>query len=192
MEHRRLVIRDAADRLVISNAIQPRSMRKIGSLRREIEAVDPNEIEVMQIRTIETIVAARGANSRFRASMIMLFAVMATALTCLGLFGVLTYAVTQRTRELGIRMALGARRAEIASLVLGQGARMAGLGIGLGVVLVFWTTRYISSLLYGVVPMDPTTLVGMALLIFALALVAGYLPARRAMGVDPIEALRHD
>lgn len=117
---------------------------------------------------------------------------MATGLTCLGLFGVLSYAVTQRTRELGIRMALGADRTEIARLVIGQAAGMAGLGIAVGFVLVFWVTRYVSSLLFGVVPMDLKTLVGVAALIFGLALVAGYLPARRAMRVDPIDALRQE
>ncbi len=124
-------------------------------LRHEIEAVDPNEIEVTQIRTVEQVVAELGADSRFRALLVVLFAVLATGITCLGLFGVLTYAVAQRTRELGIRMALGAGNSHIAGLVLSQGARMAGLGVALGLVLVFWVIRYMSSLLFGVVPLDP-------------------------------------
>ena len=122
--------------------------------------------------------------------LVVFFAVVATGITCLGLFGVLAYAVAQRTRELGIRMALGAARSDIAGLVLRQGVRMTGLGVVVGLALVFWLTRYISSLLFGVVPLDPTTLVGVGVLIFALALVASYLPARRAMSVDPIESLR--
>ncbi len=157
----------------------------------EIEAVDPSEIEVTQIRTVEQVVVELGADSRFRALLVALFAVMATGITCLGLFGVLTYAVAQRTRELGIRMTLGAARSDIAGLVLSQGARLAGLGVVVGLVLVFWVTRYLWCLLLGAVPMDPTTLVGVTVLIFSLALVAAYLPARRAMGVDPIMALRH-
>ena len=155
-------------------------------------AVDPNEIEVTQIRTIDQMIAEQSADSRFRAMLVVLFAVLATGISCLGLFGVLAYAVAQSTRELGIRMALGAGNSRIARLVLGQGARMVGLGLGLGLVLVFWVTRYVSSLLYGVTPMDPMTLLGVAALIFVLALLATYLPARRAMSVDPIEALRHD
>ncbi len=174
--------------VLVRTSVDPAGLAQV--LRHEIEAVDPGEVEVLQIRTIEQIVAERSADSRFRALLVVLFAVMATGITCLGLFGVLTYAVAQRTRELGIRVALGAGSSQIAGLVLSQGARMVGLGVALGLVLVFWVTRYISSLLFGVVPLDPTTLLGVAALIFALALLATYLPARRAMRVDPIEALR--
>ncbi len=141
---------------------------------------------------MEQFFAEGSADSRFRALLVIFFAVMATGITCLGLFGVLAYAVAQRTRELGIRMALGAARSDIAGLVLGQGARMTGLGVVLGLGLVFWLTRYISSLLFGVVPTEPATLIGVAALIFVLAMVATYLPARRAMRVDPIMALRHE
>ncbi len=178
-----------ADNFFVRTSVDPAGLAAV--LRREIEAVDPGNIEVWQIRTIEQMVAERSADSRFRALLVVLFAVVATGITCLGLFGVLTYAVAQRTRELGIRVALGAGNSHIAGLVLSQGARMAGLGVALGLVLVFWVTRYISSLLFGVVPLDPMTLVGVAALIFALALLAAYLPARRAMRVDPITALRH-
>ena len=109
---------------------------------------------------MEQFFAERSADSRFRALLVVFFAVMATGITCLGLFGVLAYVVALRTRELGIRMTLGAARSDIAGLVLGQGARMTGLGVVVGLGLVFWLTRYISSLLFGVVPLDPTTLVG--------------------------------
>jgi len=176
--------------LFVRTAVDPAGLMSV--LRHEIEAVDPSEIEVLQIRTIEQIVAERSADSRFRAQLVVFFAVLATGITCLGLFGVLTYAVTQRMRELGIRRALGAGNSQIAGLVLSQGARMVGLGVALGLVLVFWVTRYLSSLLFGVVPLDPTTLVGVAALILALALLATYLPARRAMRVDPLVALRHE
>ena len=175
--------------LFVRTSVDPAGLAQV--LRHEIEAVDPNEIEVLQIRTMEQIVAERSADSRFRALLVVLFAALATGITCLGLFGVLTYAVEQRTRELGIRMALGAGNSHIAGLVLSQGARMVGLGVALGFVLVYSVTRYISSLLFGIVPLDPMTLVGVAALVFTLALLAAYLPARRAMRVDPIEALRH-
>ncbi len=169
-------------------AVDPAGLAQV--LRREIEDEGMGDIEVLEIRTVEQIIAERSADSRFRALLIVFFAAMATGITCLGLFGVLTYAVAQRTRELGIRVALGAGNSHIAGLVLSQGARMVGLGVALGLVLVFWLTRYISNLLFGVVPLDPMTLAGGAALIFALALFAAYLPARRAMRVDPIEALR--
>jgi len=175
--------------LFVRTSVDPAGLAQV--LRHEIEAVDPYEIEVLQVRTMEKVVAELSADSRFRALLVVFFAVMATGITVLGLFGVLTYAVAQRTRELGIRVALGAGRSQIVGLVLGQGARMVGLGVALGLALVFWVTRYISSLLFGVVPLDPMTLVGGAALIFALALLAAYLPARRAMRVDPIQALRH-
>ena len=174
----------------IRTAVDPAGFAAV--LRREIDAIDPNEIQVSRIRTMEQFFAEGSADSRFRALLVVFFAVMATVITCLGLFGVLAYAVAQRTRELGIRMALGAARSDIAGLVLRQGARMTGWGVVLGLVLVFWLTRYISSLLFGVVPLDPMTLAGVAALIFGLALLAAYLPARRAMGVDPIVALRHE
>jgi len=176
--------------LFVRTSVDPAGLTAV--LRREIEAVDPNEIEVLQIRTTEQIVAERSADSRFRAQLVVFFAVLATGITCLGLFGVLTYAVTQRMRELGIRRALGAGNSQIAGLVLSQGARMAGLGVALGLVVVFWVTRYLSSLLFGIVPLDPMTLGGVAAVILALALLATYLPARRAMRVDPLEALRHE
>ncbi len=178
------------ENLYVRTSVEPEAMLEV--LRREIVAVDPNEIEVTQIRTIDQMVTEQSADSRFRAMLVVLFAVLATGITCLGLFGVLAYAVTQRTRELGIRMALGAGNSQIAGLVLGQGARMVGLGVALGFVLVFWVTRYVSSLLFGVAPLDPLTLAGVAALIFAVALLAAYLPARRAMRVDPIEALRQE
>ena len=174
--------------LFVRTSVDPAGLAQV--LRHEIEAADPNEIKVLQIRTMEQIVAERSADSRFRALLVVLFAILATGITCLGLFGVLTYAVAQRTRELGIRMALGAGNSHIAGLVLSQGARMVGLGVALGFVLVYSVTRYISSLLFGIVPLDPMTLVGVAALVFALALLAAYLPARRAMRTDPIEALR--
>jgi putative ABC transport system permease protein len=180
----------AGTRLFVRTSMEPAVTAEV--LRREIEAVDPSEIEVTRFRTIGQVVAARSADSRFRALLVVLFAVVATGITCLGLFGVLTYAVAQRTREFGLRMALGADRPKIAGLVLNQGARMAGLGVAWGFVLVVWLTRYLSSLLFGVEPLDPTTLIGVSGLIFGLALLAMYLPARRAMRVDPITALRHE
>jgi len=176
--------------LFVRTSMDPAGLMEV--LRHEIEAVAPNEIKVLQIRTVEQIIAERSADSRFRAQLVVFFAILATGVTCLGLFGVLTYAVTQRMRELGIRRALGAGNPQIAGLVLGQGARMAGLGVLLGFVVVFWVTRYLSSLLFGIVPLDPMTLLGVAALILALALLATYLPARRAMRVDPLVALRHD
>ncbi len=173
--------------LFVRTSVDPAGLAQV--LRHEIEAADP-ETKVLQIRTMEQIVAELGADSRFRALLVILFAVLATGITCLGLFGVLTYAVAQRKRELGIRMALGAGNSHIAGLVLSQGARMVGLGVALGFVLVYSMTRYISSLLFGIVPLDSMTLGGVAALVFALALLAAYLPARRAMRTDPIEALQ--
>ena len=117
-------------------------------LRREINAIDPSELQVASIETVKQIFARDSADSRFRALLVMFFGAVAMGITCLGLFGVLTHAVAQRTRELGIRVALGAGRSQIIGLVLSQGARMVGLGVALGLVLVFWVTRYISSLLF--------------------------------------------
>jgi len=174
-------------RLFVRTSVEPSGMAEV--LRREIEAVD-SEITVLRVRTIDEIVSELSADSRFRALMVVSYAVMATLITCFGLFGVLTFAMAQRTREIGVRVTLGAAPRDIARLVLGQGARLAGVGIGVGLLLVVWMTRFVSSLLYGVVALDPLTLAAATALIFGLALFAAYLPARIAMRVHPIEALR--
>ena len=121
-----------------------------------------------------------------------LFAGLALILAAVGLYGVLSYTVGQRSHEIGIRVALGARRSNVLGLMVGQGVRIAVVGAGIGGVAALVGGRILSSLLYGVSPRDPLVLLGAALILIAVAAVASYLPARRAAKVDPTVALRHE
>jgi putative ABC transport system permease protein len=113
-------------------------------------------------------------------------------LACIGLYGLLSYEVTRRTREIGMRMALGARRSDILRFIVGQGIALSAVGAILGILAALGATRYIASLLYGVRPYDPLTFVLVSVLLLGVALLASYLPARRATKVDPIVALRYE
>jgi putative ABC transport system permease protein len=120
------------------------------------------------------------------------FATLALALSCIGMYGVLSYLAGERTREIGVRMALGAQRRDIRRLILSQGVKMALAGVSLGIFLALGLTHLMSSQLFGITAHDPLTFAGVALVLLVVALAACYLPARRAMGVDPMVALRHE
>jgi ABC-type antimicrobial peptide transport system permease subunit len=120
------------------------------------------------------------------------FGALALVLASIGMYGVVSHSVTQRTQEIGIRMALGAERANVFAMVLSRGARLAGAGIAIGLIVALGVTRTMASFLYGVRPADPLTFGSVSLLLGLVALVACYLPARRATRVDPVIALRHD
>ena len=113
-------------------------------------------------------------------------------LTCIGLFGVISYIVSQRTHEIGVRMALGARRGDVLKLVFGHGLAVTSIGLAVGLAAAFGVTRFLSALLYGISPNDPVTLLSVSLGLALVALLACYLPARRAMRVDPMVALRYE
>ena len=120
------------------------------------------------------------------------FATLTLALATLGIYGTVAYSVTQRTREIGIRLALGAQREDVLRLVLGQGMRMIALGLILGLMFAVGLSRLLATLLYGVQPTDPATLLIVVAVLGAAALLASYLPARRTLRVDPLEALREE
>jgi ABC-type antimicrobial peptide transport system permease subunit len=132
------------------------------------------------------------APQRFNLLLFGLFAALALVLAAVGIYGVTAYSVAQRTREIGIRMAMGAQRGNVVGLVLGQGARHAALGVLLGLVGAFGLTRLMESLLYGVRPTDSITFASVSLILGGVALLACYLPAQRAMRVDPMVALRYE
>jgi len=125
-------------------------------------------------------------------TLLTLFAGLALVLASIGIYGVLSYLVGQRTQEIGVRMALGAKQSDVLRMVLGDGARMTLVGVIIGVVAALVLTRLMASMLFGVKPTDPVTFVGVAAVLFAVALLACYVPARRAMNVNPVEALRHE
>ena len=121
-----------------------------------------------------------------------LFSLTALALSCLGLYGTLSCTVAQRTREIGLRIALGAQRVNVLSFVVGQGLKLAVIGSAIGLVGALTTTRLVLRLLYGISPIDPVTFAGVSVLLAVVAMLASWLPARRAAKVDPMEALRHE
>ena len=132
------------------------------------------------------------APPKFRTVLVAMFAVVGLLLAAIGLYGVISYAVTERTHELGVRIALGADRADVVRLVLGEALMMAGAGIALGLAGAWATTRLMQGLLFGVSSTDAVTYAGISALLLVTALVASYLPVRRATRVDPMVALRYE
>jgi len=173
--------------LHLRSAGDPASM--IESARRELRALDP-QLPATNIRTLEEQRRNSLYSERATALLLSAFGALALLLAALGIYGVMAYAVAQRTREFGIRMALGARAGDVLRLMLRQGARLIGAGVALGLAGAFAATRLIRSFLYQVSSTDPMAFVSAALLLTAVALLACYIPARRATKVDPMVALR--
>jgi ABC-type antimicrobial peptide transport system permease subunit len=153
--------------------------------------VDPGEV-IYSVETMNEVISNSFAARRLSMILLGVFAGLALALSCVGIYGVISYLVGERTHEIGVRMALGARRSDVLRLVLGQGAKMAGIGVGLGMAFALGLTRLMSSQIFGVTAHDPLTFAGVAFVLIAVALAACYVPARRAMRVDPIVALRYE
>ena len=163
--------------------------RVIPTVRSLIDHVD-SKVGMDAMLPMEELVASSLTPQRFYAAVIGMFAAIAVLLSAVGLYGVLAYAVEQRTREFGVRTALGARSRDVLAIVLRQGLLLTGIGIGIGLMGAIALTRYVEGMLYDVRPLDPPTYVAVAVLFTAVTSVASYLPARRATRIDPMTALR--
>jgi putative ABC transport system permease protein len=174
---------------VIRTTVEPASLA--AAVRQSVQEVD-REQPVAEIRTMDTIVTDAVTQPRFNLVLLGIFGSIALILSAAGIYGVMSYSVTQRTPEIGIRMALGAQAADVLKMVVGQGMILVAIGIVVGLIASFALTRLMSSLLYGVSATDPMTFVGISVLLAGVALGACFVPALRAAKVDPTEALRYE
>jgi putative ABC transport system permease protein len=175
--------------LLVRTSFDP--MKLVSSIQGVIWSVD-KDLPIASVSTMEQIRSGSIAQPRITALLLMVFASLALALATVGIYGVMAYAVTQRTHEMGLRMALGARVADVLKLVVGEGMILAAGGMALGLAGAFALTRVLTKLLWGVRPTDPATFIAVSLLLVGVALLASYLPARRATKVDPMVALRYE
>ncbi|MCA1568366.1 MAG: ABC transporter permease [Acidobacteria bacterium] len=175
--------------LVVSTAVEPLSLA--AAARRTIWEIDKDQ-PVSNIRTMENVLSDSIARQRFSMLLLGIFAAVALVLAAVGIYGVMSYSVAQRTREIGIRMALGARRGDVLMLTVGGGLKLVLIGVAIGLVAAFILTRVMSSLLFGVSATDPSTFIIISLVLVSVAALASYIPARRATKVDPMVALRYE
>jgi predicted permease len=176
-------------RVAIRSKSDPAALTE--SVREAIHSVDP-ELPLAKVATLTALVDNSMRQPRFAMFVLGAFGVLAMLLASIGMYGVISYSVSQRTQEIGIRMALGASRRSVFGMILGQGARLAALGIAIGFVAALAATRLMIGFLYGVQPTDPLTFAGVSLLLMAIALLACYVPAHRATRVDPMISLRYE
>jgi putative ABC transport system permease protein len=159
------------------------------AIRAETHNIDPG-LPVTKVETLPQAISASLAEPRFRTLLLAIFGAIALVLATVGIYGVISYSVSRRTREIGVRMAMGASPASLRRLVLGESAKLALFGLVAGIPVALASARFLSSMLFAVTPTDPLTFIGVALLLTMVALAAAYFPARRAMRVDPMTALR--
>jgi putative ABC transport system permease protein len=175
--------------LVVRTRGEPTTLA--AAIRGEVQAIDPNQ-PVYEIKTMDQYLTESVAANRFSVQLLALFAGVALVLAAVGIYGVMSYSVTQKTHEIGIRMALGARQADVLREVVGKGMSLVLAGVGAGLVCAAIVTRLMSSLLFGVSATDPLTFAAVAIVLSAVAMLACYVPARRATRVDPVVALRYE
>jgi putative ABC transport system permease protein len=178
-------------RMNIALRTQGDPMSLVPAVRKEVQAIDRDQ-PIAAIRTMTEWVDRSTSTPRYRTTLLGLFAAIAMILAATGIYGVMSYSVAQRTHEIGIRMALGARQLDVLNLVVRQGMLLVVIGLGIGLLGAFALTRVMASLLFGVTAKDPITFVAVAGLLAMVALIACYIPARRATKVDPLTALRYE
>ena len=160
------------------------------AVERQIQAVDA-AMTVSRVQPMEKVLASTMARQNFNMLLLTIFAAIALLLAAIGIYGVMSYSVEQRTQEIGIRMALGSSRADVLKLMLGAGLKLAGMGVAIGLALAYLLTRFLASLLFSVKAGDPWTLAAVAAILALVALIATYIPARRAAATDPGQALHY-
>jgi len=175
--------------VVIKTTQAPEAL--ITAARQQVQALDPEQ-PIYDVRTLAEMRDNSIAPQRLNLTLLAVFAGVALTLAVIGLYGVLAYAVAQRQREIGVRMALGAQRRDVLGLVVGHGMRLTGIGVILGLAGALALTRVLKSLLFEIKPFDPVTFLTVTALLAGVALLACWIPARRAARVDPIEALRYE
>jgi putative ABC transport system permease protein len=175
--------------LIVRAKVPPESL--INSMREAVQSVDPDQ-PIRRAQTIQAAIAGTVAPLRFVAALLSLFAGLALTLAIIGIYGVMSYAVAQRTQEIGVRMALGAQYHDVLKLIMGHGVILTLIGIGLGLACALALTRVMASLLFEVKPTDATTFAVVSISLAIIAIVACYIPARRATKVDPLVALRYE
>jgi ABC-type antimicrobial peptide transport system permease subunit len=174
--------------VIIQTAMPPRAMGNW--IRAEIAGVDPTL--PVNIQTMDQRVSQMAGRPRFETALLGLFAFVGVLLAAIGIYGVISFMVTQRTQEIGVRMALGATRADVLKLITSSGARLVAIGAGAGLLASLLIARLMASLLFGIGPADPLTFIAVVLFLAAVALVATWIPARSAARVDPLVALRYE
>jgi predicted lysophospholipase L1 biosynthesis ABC-type transport system permease subunit len=180
---------EAVAGLTLALRTSPEPLSLVPAVRAQV-AGPTRDQPMYAVRTMAQVISGSLAERRFTMLLLIIFAATALLLAAVGIYGVMSYAVTRRTHELGIRAALGASRREIVWLVLRQGMKVAAVGMAAGLLASLLLTRFMAALLYGVRPADPATLAAVTLLLGGIALLACYIPARRATAVDPVVALR--
>jgi predicted permease len=175
--------------LTVKTSVAPRSV--LAAIRGDLRALDGG-LAVFRPRTMDEVVADAMRDTSEQTMLLGIFASLALLLAAMGIYGVMAYVVTQRTHEIGVRMALGAQQQDVLRLVLGEGSRLTAIGVGLGLAAAFGLTRLLHSLLFGISASDPYTFAGVSILLALVAMAACYIPARRASRVDPMVALRYE
>ncbi len=178
----------APNALVVRTNVEPLSLA--GAVRNAIWAVDKDQ-PVSNLRSMDEIVSEAVARQRFSMLLLGIFAALAMVLAAVGIYGVMSYSIAQRTREIGLRIALGAQKSDVLKMILRQGLRFVAAGLAIGLAASFVLTRVMASLLFGISATDPATFVSISLMLIAVALLASYIPAVRAMKIDPMLALRY-
>ena len=175
--------------LVVRAASEPTALTS--AVRGEVQALD-RDLPIHSVKTMGTVIEESIADRRLNMLLLGIFASVALILAVIEIYSVMSYTTTQSTREIGIRMALGARPADVLKLIIGKGALLSLIGVALGMAASFGLTRLMETLLYGVTATDPLTFASVAVLLIGVSLVACYVPARRAIKIDPMVALRYE